>query len=79
MTDATASIDRSARSITVPTDGGAAALAALAGELADRGIEVDDLGLRQPTLEDVFLTLTGAPLEADDAQPAAGAVERVGR
>ena len=28
---------------------------------ADGGIEVEDLGLRQPTLDDVFLTLTGAP------------------
>ena len=27
-------------------------------------IEVDDLGLRQPTLDDVFLTLTGAPPES---------------
>ena len=26
----------------------------------DAGIEVEDLGLRQPTLDDVFLTLTGA-------------------
>ena len=51
------------RTITAPTDGGAAAVAALAGELADRGIEVEDLGLRQPTLDDVFLTLTGAPAE----------------
>ncbi len=35
-----------------------------------RGIAVEDLGLRQPTLDDVFLTLTGAPAEADAADPA---------
>src|SRR3954451_13918550 len=51
------------RTITAPTDGGAAAVAALAAELAAGGTEVEDLGLRQPTLDDVFLTLTGAPAE----------------
>jgi ABC-2 type transport system ATP-binding protein len=56
-------MDPPTRSVTAPTDGGAAAIAALAGELADREIAVDDLGLRQPTLDDVFLTLTGAPAE----------------
>jgi ABC-2 type transport system ATP-binding protein len=59
----------SERSVTAPTEGGAAAVAALAGELADRGIEVEDLGLRQPTLDDVFLTLTGAPAEPESPTP----------
>ena len=32
-------------------------------------IEVEDIGLRQPTLDDVFLTLTGAPiLEEEPAE-----------
>jgi ABC-2 type transport system ATP-binding protein len=53
----------SERAVTAPTEGGVASIAALAGELAERGIEVEDLGLRQPTLDDVFLTLTGAPAE----------------
>ena len=57
------------RSVTAPTDGGAAAVAALASELAERGIEVEDLGLRQPTLDDVFLTLTGAPAEPEQPTP----------
>ena len=29
------------------------------GKLADAGIDVDDLAMRRPTLDDVFLTLTG--------------------
>ena len=29
-------------------------------------VEVDDIGLRRPTLDEVFLTLTGAPVDADD-------------
>jgi ABC-2 type transport system ATP-binding protein len=71
-----ATVDRAARSITAPTAGGAGALVALGGELAERAIEVDDLGLRQPTLEDVFLTLTGGPPEDAEAREApAGAAE----
>ncbi len=61
-------IDRGARSVLAPTDGGARAISRLADALADDGIEVEDLGLRQPTLDDVFLTLTGAHIEADVAE-----------
>lgn len=57
------SVDEGERSVTAPSDGGAAAIAELAAAIAEREIEVDDLGLRQPTLDDVFLTLTGAPAE----------------
>jgi ABC-2 type transport system ATP-binding protein len=64
---APSTIDAPARRVTAPTDGGADALATLARALADRGIAVDDLGLSQPTLEDVFLTLTGAPIEDETA------------
>jgi ABC-2 type transport system ATP-binding protein len=58
---APASIDRSTRAVTAPTEGGPGAIAALAAELASADIAVEDLGLSQPTLDDVFLTLTGAP------------------
>jgi ABC-2 type transport system ATP-binding protein len=54
--------------VTSPTSRGPGAIAALAGDLAAAGIEVEDLGLRQPTLDDVFLTLTGAaPEELEEA------------
>ena len=72
VTGAHASIDTGARAVTAPADGGAGAIAAVAGELADRDIPVEDLGLRQPTLDDVFLTLTGA--HAEPEQATAGAV-----
>ena len=39
----------------------------MASALHAEGIEVDDLGLRQPTLDEVFLTLTGTP--ATDEEP----------
>jgi ABC-2 type transport system ATP-binding protein len=61
------SVDRAARSATAPTGGGPGAIAALANQLAEAGISVEDLGLRQPTLDDVFMTLTGAPAAADEA------------
>ena len=43
-----------------------AGLAAVANALTDAGQEVEDLSLRQPTLDEVFLTLTGLPMESDD-------------
>ncbi len=44
--------------------------------LDDAGVDVDDLSLRRPTLDDVFLTLTGhaaeeAPVDADNGIPVA--------
>jgi ABC-2 type transport system ATP-binding protein len=59
--EAQPTIDRQNRSVTAPTSGGPGAIALLGGELAAAGIAVEDLGLSQPTLDDVFLTLTGAP------------------
>ena len=35
--------------------------------LDDAGIAVDDVGLRRPTLDDVFLRLTGRMAEAAEA------------
>ncbi len=57
------------RTVTAPTESGVSAVAAVAEELQCAGIEVEDLGLRQPTLDDVFLTLTGsAPAAPADAE-----------
>ncbi|HEX6715450.1 MAG TPA: ATP-binding cassette domain-containing protein [Thermoleophilaceae bacterium] len=65
-------VDRSARSVTAPTGGGPGAIASLARDLAEAGIRVEDLGLRQPTLDDVFLTLTGTPAtEAEELEEVA--------
>jgi ABC-2 type transport system ATP-binding protein len=33
---------------------------AVARRLEDEGIEIEDLGIRHPSLDDVFLSLTGA-------------------
>jgi ABC-2 type transport system ATP-binding protein len=55
--------DAQQRSLTVPVSGGAKALMAALRELDASGVEVLDIGLRRPTLDDVFLTLTGHPAE----------------
>ncbi len=64
-------IDASARLASAPTDSGPRAVSQLADALAQSGIEVDDVGLRQPTLDDVFLTLTGAaPVDETESEGA---------
>ncbi len=51
---------------TVPVDDGTDALVAALNLLSARGIRVFDVGLRRPTLDDVFLTLTGHQAELED-------------
>ncbi|MEJ5915120.1 ATP-binding cassette domain-containing protein [Pseudokineococcus sp. 1T1Z-3] len=58
-------VDEHTRSLSAPVSGGAGALMAVLGALRDRDVEVLDAGVRRPTLDDVFLTLTGHG--ADDA------------
>ncbi len=47
------------RSVVVPIAGGARTLTQALRALDGGGVEIDDVGLRHPTLDDVFLTLTG--------------------
>ena len=60
-------VDERARELIAPVEGGAKLLVEAVRELDTAGIAVDDLALRRPTLDDVFLTLTGKAAEA--AQP----------
>jgi ABC-2 type transport system ATP-binding protein len=69
-TGATATVDVAARSARAPAEASVAALGAVAAELERTGIRVEDLGLRQPTLDDVFLTLTGAPVAGSPSEDA---------
>ncbi|MGW1049982.1 ATP-binding cassette domain-containing protein [Streptomyces sp. NPDC002521] len=57
-------VEEHTRKLTVPVTGGAKLLAEIIRELDTRGIEMDDIGLRRPTLDDVFLSLTGHVAEA---------------
>ena len=46
--------------LTVPSDGGVSTLRSVLDRLDAAGIEVDDLSLHTPNLDDVFFALTGA-------------------
>jgi ABC-2 type transport system ATP-binding protein len=52
-------VDTADRSASAPTTIGVAALGEVANAMAAAEIRVEDLGMRQPTLDEVFLTLTG--------------------
>ena len=51
--------------VLVSTSRGAATISPVAVALAEDGIEVRELTLRTPTLDDVFLELTGGHLSND--------------
>ncbi|MFF9582009.1 ATP-binding cassette domain-containing protein [Streptomyces achromogenes] len=57
-------VEEHTRRLTVPVTGGAKLLAEIIRELDLRGIGIDDIGLRRPTLDDVFLSLTGHAAES---------------
>ncbi|MHA3704753.1 ATP-binding cassette domain-containing protein [Jatrophihabitans sp. YIM 134969] len=62
-------VDSGRRSLVAPVTGGAGKLMEALRRLDDAGIAVSDVALRRPTLDDVFLTLTGRPPEEiEDAE-----------
>jgi ABC-2 type transport system ATP-binding protein len=65
------SIDTSDRRITLSVHQGASDLMSAVRRLDELGIVPSDLSLRQPSLDDVFLALTGRGTEADEPEPAA--------
>ena len=72
-----AQIDSARRHIIIPVANGSKLLANIVRDLDDAGVQLDDLALRRPTLDDVFLTLTGhaAEVGAAEAQSEAGRAE----
>lgn len=54
-----ATVDSGGRKVSVPVTGGSRVLVEVIRALDGAGVEVDDLSLRRPTLDDVFLALTG--------------------
>jgi ABC-2 type transport system ATP-binding protein len=57
-------LDAATRRVTVPVVGGRRAMNDAVRALDVLGVDVDDIALRLPTLDEVFLVLTGAPLDA---------------
>jgi ABC-2 type transport system ATP-binding protein len=68
--------DVGTRRITLPAEGGPAVLMTAMRELDAAGIAVQDLGLRRPTLDDVFLSLTGHAAELENGADASAAVQQ---
>ncbi len=63
-------VDRGSQRVRVPVTGGADEMLARAQLLSDHGVGLADVAVRRPTLDDVFLALTGQPAQipADDTQ-----------
>jgi ABC-2 type transport system ATP-binding protein len=59
-------VDAGARRVTVPVAKGAASLTEALVRLAGDGIALRDVGVRRPTLDDVFLALTGHEAETTE-------------
>ncbi len=57
-------VDEQARSLTIPVRGGADVLRDALRRLDGSGVDIIDVGLRRPDLDDVFLALTGHASEA---------------
>ncbi|MEZ4553246.1 MAG: ATP-binding cassette domain-containing protein [Dehalococcoidia bacterium] len=72
-------VDEGARRITIPTDEGVPTLLRIGRELDELGVPVEDIGIHRPTLDDVFLVLTGhaaAPASENDTEDAPPTTER---
>ncbi|HEY6534019.1 MAG TPA: ATP-binding cassette domain-containing protein, partial [Acidimicrobiales bacterium] len=59
-------VDEGTRTLTAPAPDGSRTLSAVLRRIDDDGIVLDDVGLRRPSLDDVFLTLTGHHTTNDD-------------
>jgi ABC-2 type transport system ATP-binding protein len=57
--DAEPDIDRESRRVSAPVTDRLSALTGTVRALDDAGVDAEDIGLRRPTLDDVFLRLTG--------------------
>ena len=76
-TGATPTIDEHQRRLTVPAEGGSQGLMKVVRDFDEAGITIDDITMRRPTLDDVFLSLTGHaaedPKDATDGPATDGA------
>ena len=67
-----ASLDDHRRSLVMPVSGGAAVLTDALRMLDAAQIALDDVGLRRPTLDDVFLSITGHATDHSDSTDSRG-------
>jgi ABC-2 type transport system ATP-binding protein len=73
-------VDEEARKVTAAVTDGVDVLRQVLQQLEERRIDIDDVGVRRPTLDDVFLSLTGHAAEevaeSPDGKPDEGEGER---
>ena len=67
LTGAAPHIDVEQQRVSVATTGGTSFLLAVGLRLQEENVRLDDLGIRRPSLDDVFLALTGAPTQEAEA------------
>lgn len=74
-------VDETARILNAAVTGGPAALKDVLNRVTDANIQVIDIGLRRPTLDDVFLSLTGHAAEevAEEDGETSGDTDKRGR
>ena len=60
-------VDEATRRVSLAVEAGGAQLMAAVRSIDSLGVTVDDIGLRSPTLDEVFLGLTGQSMDSDDA------------
>ncbi len=73
-------VETAQRRIVIPVTNGAKLLANIVRDLDETNVQLDDLSLRRPTLDDVFLALTGHAAEApaaEEERPTGRAAERI--
>jgi ABC-2 type transport system ATP-binding protein len=69
LADGPVKVEEHSRRVIAPVKGGAGVLIEALRRLDGEGIAVMDVALRRPTLDDVFLTLTGHAAEEEQAAP----------
>ncbi len=65
-----AQFDQSTRRVSVRVDLGSDGLMQALESVRAAGVEIDDIAMRQPNLDEVFLALTGQPIDDDNAAAA---------
>ncbi|MEU5883013.1 ATP-binding cassette domain-containing protein [Spirillospora sp. NPDC047279] len=73
LTGASPERDEDTRRVHVPVDDRIAALTAAVRAFQDAGVEIEDVALRRPTLDEVFLRLTGQSTEGQSAEEGSAA------
>jgi ABC-2 type transport system ATP-binding protein len=65
------SLDEATRRVSMGMDSGSDGLVGVLRSIQDAGVSVDDVAMRQPNLDEVFLALTGHPTDIPGPAPAA--------